>query len=129
MKIEVVTLFPDMIRQALGFGVLGRAIERGLVQVGTEDPRAHARDVHRTVDDRPYGGGPGMVLKPEPVAAAIDAAVARAPRGAPRVYLSAQGERLDQALVAELAAFEGLVLIAGRYEGLDERVIATRVDR
>lgn len=129
MQIEVVTLFPDMIRQALGFGVLGRAIERGLVRVGTEDPRAHTRDAHRTVDDRPYGGGPGMVLKPEPMAAAIDAAAARAPRGAPRVYLSAQGERLDQALVAELAAFDGLVLIAGRYEGLDERVIATRVDR
>ncbi|MGE3665465.1 MAG: tRNA (guanosine(37)-N1)-methyltransferase TrmD [Steroidobacteraceae bacterium] len=129
MKIEVVTLFPDMVRQALGFGVLGRAIERGLVQVGTEDPRAHTRDVHRTVDDRPYGGGPGMVLKPGPVAAAIDAAAARAPRGAPRVYLSAQGERLDQSLAQELAAFEGLVLIAGRYEGLDERVIATRVDR
>lgn len=129
MQIEVVTLFPDMIRQALGFGVLGRAIERGIVQIGTEDPRAHTRDAHRTVDDRPYGGGPGMVLKPGPMAAAIDAAAARAPRGAPRVYLSAQGERLEQALVAELAAFEGLVLIAGRYEGLDERVIATRVDR
>lgn len=129
MQIEVVTLFPDMIRQALGFGVLGRAIERGIVQIGTEDPRAHTRDVHRTVDDRPYGGGPGMVLKPGPMAAAIDAAAARAPRGAPRVYLSAQGERLEQALVTELAAFEGLVLIAGRYEGLDERVIATRVDR
>ncbi|HQX45795.1 MAG TPA: tRNA (guanosine(37)-N1)-methyltransferase TrmD [Steroidobacteraceae bacterium] len=129
MQIEVVTLFPDMIRQALGFGVLGRAIERGIVQIGTEDPRAHTRDAHRTVDDRPYGGGPGMVLKPGPMAAAIDAATARAPRGAPRVYLSAQGERLEQALVTELAAFEGLVLIAGRYEGLDERVIATRVDR
>ncbi|HQW09238.1 MAG TPA: tRNA (guanosine(37)-N1)-methyltransferase TrmD [Steroidobacteraceae bacterium] len=129
MQIEVVTLFPDMIRQALGFGVLGRAIERGIVQIGTEDPRAHTRDAHRTVDDRPYGGGPGMVLKPGPMAAAIDAAAARAPRGAPRVYLSAQGERLEQALVTELAAFEGLVLIAGRYEGLDERVIATRVDR
>ncbi|MBP7615700.1 MAG: tRNA (guanosine(37)-N1)-methyltransferase TrmD, partial [Steroidobacteraceae bacterium] len=87
MQIEVVTLFPDMIRQALGFGVLGRAIERGIVQIGTEDPRAHTRDAHRTVDDRPYGGGPGMVLKPGPMAAAIDAATARAPRGAPRVYL------------------------------------------
>ncbi|MBV6417152.1 MAG: tRNA (guanine-N(1)-)-methyltransferase [Steroidobacteraceae bacterium] len=129
MRIEVVTLFPDMIRQALGFGVLGRAIERGLVRVGTEDPRAHTRDAHRTVDDRPYGGGPGMVLKPEPMAAAIDAAAARAPRGAPRVYLSAQGERLGQSLVAEFAACDGLVLVAGRYEGLDERVIASRIDR
>ncbi len=129
MQIEVVTLFPDMVRHALGFGVLGRAIERGLVRVGTEDPREHTQDVHRTVDDRPYGGGPGMVLKPGPMAAAIDAAAARAPRGALRVYLSAQGERLEQRLVAELAAFEGLVLVAGRYEGLDERVIASRIDR
>lgn len=129
MRIEVVTLFPEMIRHALGFGVVGRAIERGLVQVGTEDPRAHTHDVHRTVDDRPYGGGPGMVLKPGPMAAAIDAAAARAPRGAPRVYLSAQGEPLVQRLAAELAAFDGLVLVAGRYEGLDERVIASRIDR
>jgi tRNA (guanine37-N1)-methyltransferase len=129
MQIEVVTLFPEMIRQALGFGIVGRAIERGLVQVGTEDPRAHTHDVHRTVDDRPYGGGPGMVLKPEPMAAAIDAAVARAPRGAPKVYLSAQGEPFSQRLAHELAAFDGLVLVAGRYEGVDERVIASRIDR
>ena len=74
MQIEVVTLFPELIQSALKVGVLGRAIERGIVQVGCEDPRAHTRDVHRTVDDRPYGGGPGMVLKPEPMSAAIDAA-------------------------------------------------------
>jgi tRNA (guanine37-N1)-methyltransferase len=84
MRIEVVTLFPELIRSALRFGVLGRALERGLVRVECEDPRAHTSDVHRTVDDRPYGGGPGMVLKPEPMAAAIDAAASRVPAGSPR---------------------------------------------
>jgi tRNA (guanine37-N1)-methyltransferase len=129
VRIEVVTLFPDLVRHAIGFGVLGRAIERGLLVVGVEDPRAHASDVHRTVDDRPYGGGPGMVLKPEPTAAAIEAAVRRLPAGAPRVYLSAQGERFEQRHAAEWAAAPGLLLVAGRYEGLDERVIETMVDR
>ena len=77
MKIEVVTLFPEMISGALEFGIVGRAVKRGLLSVGTEDPRAHTSDVHRTVDDRPFGGGPGMVLKPEPLLAAIRAAQAR----------------------------------------------------
>ncbi len=128
MRIEVVTLFPELVQAALKFGVLGRAIERGILAVGCEDPRGHTRDVHRTVDDRPYGGGPGMVLKPEPMSAAIDAAASRLP-GAPRVYLSAQGQPLTQALVKEFATLPGLVLVAGRYEGLDERVIETRIDR
>src|ERR1700734_4389132 len=97
MRIEVVTLFPELVAGGLKFGVLGRAIERGLLAVGTEDPRAYATDVHRTVDDRPYGGGPGMVLKPEPMLAAIGAAHARLPPGSPRIYLSAQGERLGHA--------------------------------
>ena len=128
MRIEVVTLFPDMIRQALGYGVVGRALERGLLSVGTEDPRSYATDVHRTVDDRPYGGGPGMVIKPEPLTAAIAAARARCPAGSPRVYLSAQGPRFDQAKAQELARLPGLVLVAGRYEGIDERVIETSID-
>jgi tRNA (guanine37-N1)-methyltransferase len=129
MRIEVVTLFPELIQSALKVGVLGRAIMRGLVNVGCEDPRAHTRDVHRTVDDRPFGGGPGMVLKPEPMSAAIDAAAARAPAGSPRVYLSAQGQPFTQALAKEFSALPGLVLVAGRYEGLDERVIESRIDR
>jgi tRNA (guanine37-N1)-methyltransferase len=128
MHIEVVTLFPGLIRDAVKYGVLGRAQERGLVRVDCEDPRGHTKDVHRTVDDRPYGGGPGMVLKPEPMAAAIDAASARA-RGGPRIYLSAQGEPFTQALAREFAQLPGLVLVAGRYEGLDERVIESRIDR
>jgi len=129
MKIEVVTLFPGMITGALEYGIVGRALERGLLSVGTEDPRAHTSDVHRTVDDRPYGGGPGMVLKPEPMLAAIRAAQARLPRGSPRIYLSAQGTPLGQALARELAALPGLLLVAGRYEGLDERVVELGIDR
>jgi tRNA (guanine37-N1)-methyltransferase len=128
MKIEVVTLFPEMIRQALEHGIVGRALRRGLLTVGTEDPRVHTSDVHRTVDDRPYGGGPGMVLKPEPLSAAIEAACARVPAGSARVYLSAQGARFDQAKAEALRALPGLVLVAGRYEGVDERVLATSID-
>ncbi len=129
MHVEVVTLFPEMVEGALRFGVLGRAIERGLLSVGTEDPRRHTQDVHRTVDDRPYGGGPGMVLKPEPMLAAIRAAAREVPTGSPRIYLSAQGERLTQEGAQELAALPGFVLVAGRYEGLDERVIELGIDR
>jgi tRNA (guanine37-N1)-methyltransferase len=129
MKIEVVTLFPRMIAAALEFGIVGRAIGRGLLGVGTEDPRAHASDVHRTVDDRPYGGGPGMVMKPEPLLAAIRAAHARLPAGSPRVYLSAQGQPFGQAQAQELAALPGVLLVAGRYEGVDERVIELGIDR
>jgi tRNA (guanine37-N1)-methyltransferase len=129
MKIEVVTLFPRMIAAALEFGIVGRAIERGLVSVGTEDPRAHTDDVHHTVDDRPYGGGPGMVMKPEPLLAAIRSAHARLPAGSPRVYLTAQGERFGQAQAQELAGLPGLLLVAGRYEGVDERVVELGIDR
>ena len=138
MHIEVVTLFPEMIRDGLRYGVVARALQRGIVSLGCEDPRAHVHDVHRTVDDRPFGGGPGMVLKPEPMAAAIAAAHGRAvaasgTRGeavrVPRIYLSAQGERFEQRHAAELAGQAAFVLVAGRYEGLDERVIETCIDR
>ncbi len=129
MKIEVVTLFPRMIVAALEFGIVGRAIARGLMSVATEDPRLHAVDAHRTVDDRPYGGGPGMVMKPEPLLAAIRAAHARLPPGSPRVYLSAQGQPFGQAQARELAALPGLLLLAGRYEGVDERVVELGIDR
>ncbi|HVN44358.1 MAG TPA: tRNA (guanosine(37)-N1)-methyltransferase TrmD [Steroidobacteraceae bacterium] len=129
MKIEVVTLFPRMIAGALEFGVIGRAIARRLLSVGTEDPRGHTSDVHRTVDDRPYGGGPGMVMKAEPLLGAIRTAHARLPQGSPRVYLSAQGEPFGQTRAQELARLPGLLLIAGRYEGVDERVIELGADR
>jgi tRNA (guanine37-N1)-methyltransferase len=129
MKIEVVTLFPRMIAGALEFGIVGRAIARGLMSVGTEDPRLHTSDAHRTVDDRPYGGGPGMVMKPEPLLAAIRAAHARLPPESPRVYLSAQGQPFGQAQARELAALPGMLLLAGRYEGVDERVVELGIDR
>ena len=129
MKIEVVTLFPEMIAGALEFGIVGRAVKRGLLSVGTEDPRAHTSDAHRTVDDRPFGGGPGMVLKPEPLLAAIRAAHARLAAGAPRIYLSAQGEPLTQAMARQLVGLPGFLLVAGRYEGLDERVVELGIDR
>lgn len=129
MRIEIVTLFPALIAGALRYGVLGRAVERGLLQVGTEDPRAHTHDVHRTVDDRPYGGGPGMVLKPEPLCAAIAAAAARVPQGSPRIALSARGELLTQQRIGELSRLPGIVLVAGRYEGIDERVVELAIDR
>jgi len=128
LLIEVVTLFPEMIRESLLHGIVGRALRRQLLQVSTEDPRRHTTDVHHTVDDRPYGGGPGMVMKPEPLSAAIAAARERVPAGSPVVALSAQGERLTQQRVRELALEGGLVLVAGRYEGIDERVLESAVD-
>src|SRR5438270_14032326 len=100
-----------MISGALKFGIVGRAIERGLLSVGTEDPRAHTTDAHRTVDDRPYGGGPGMVMKPEPLLAAIRAAHARLPARSPRVYLSAQGRPFRQAPAQELSALPRVLLV------------------
>ena len=112
LHIEVVTLFPEMVRGALEFGVVGRAGKRGLLSVGTEDPRTHTTDAHRTVDDRPFGGGPGMVLKPEPMLAAITAAHSRLPAGCPRICLSAQGAVFDQEQAGELAQLPGFVLVA-----------------
>lgn len=128
LEIEVVTLFPELIRGHLAAGVVGRAVERGTVRVGTEDPRTHATDVHRTVDDRPYGGGPGMVLKVEPLATAIANARARLPQGSPRIYLSAQGRPFTQQVARELAALPGFLLLAGRYEGVDERLLEECID-
>jgi len=128
LAVEVVTLFPEAVRAQLAVGVVGRAIERGIARVGTEDPRDYARDVHRTVDDRPYGGGPGMVLKVEPLATAIEAAAGRLPAGSPRIYLSAQGRRFDQAAARRLAGLPGFLLLAGRYEGVDERLVEETID-
>jgi tRNA (guanine37-N1)-methyltransferase len=108
MRIAVVTLFPQLIHDALKVGVVGRALERGVFAVECFDPREHTSDVHRTVDDRPYGGGPGMVMKIEPW------------RGA--------GRRFDQALAREASARAGLLLVAGRYEGVDERFVDSEID-
>ena len=128
MHIAVVSLFPVMLREALMHGVLGRAIERGLLTVDCHDPRDHATDVHRTVDDRPYGGGPGMVLKVEPLRAALHEAMGRLPAGSRRVYLGADGRRFEQSMAREAREWPGLILVAGRYEGVDERFIEAEID-
>ncbi len=128
MHIDVITLFPDMVAAVAEFGVVGRARRNGLVSLDFENPRDHTSDVHRTVDDRPYGGGPGMVMKYEPLAGAVAAARARAPQGSPVICLSPQGRVFDQALARRYAGLPGLVLLAGRYEGVDERFIERHVD-
>ncbi len=123
MHVAVVTLFPAMITPFTEFGVVGRAVRQGLVRIDTVDPRSFATDPHGTVDDRPYGGGPGMVLRVEPFATAVAAARARLPAGSPVVFLSPQGRPFDQAMARRYAAGPGLLLVAGRYEGFDERLI------
>jgi tRNA (guanine37-N1)-methyltransferase len=128
MRIAVVSLFPEMLRQALAHGVLGRALDRGVLEVVHVDPRGFASDVHRTVDDRPYGGGPGMVLKVEPLRSAVELAVAQSPHGSRRVYLGADGRRFEQSMAREAAGWPGLILVAGRYEGVDERFIDGSID-
>ena len=128
IEFEVVTLFPAMIEAQLSGGVVKRALDSGLARVGCVDPRAFAKDAHRTVDDRPYGGGPGMVMKPDVVALAIDEAMRRLPQGSRRVYLSAQGRRFDQNKARQVASWPGVMLLAGRYEGVDERLIESHID-
>ena len=128
MQIAVVSIFPELVGQVAEYGVVGRARDRGLMSLVCENPRDYAVDAHRTVDDRPYGGGPGMVLKYEPAAKAIAAARQRLPAGSPVVYLSPQGRVFDQAAAARFAAMPGLILLAGRYEGVDERLIEAQVD-
>jgi tRNA (guanine37-N1)-methyltransferase len=132
-RFDVITIFPEMFEAVTRHGITRRALEEGRFELHTWDPRDFTTDNYRRVDDRPYGGGPGMVMLPEPLQAAIEAAKARqAQAGVARaqvVLMSPQGERLTQALVAELSAEQGLVLIAGRYEGMDERVVRRSVDR
>lgn len=128
MQVGVVTLFPALVRSVLAYGVAARAAARGLIALDTYDPRDYTHDVHRTVDDRPYGGGPGMVMKVEPLRDAIRAARARVPAGSPVILLGPQGRVLDHATAARLAALPGLVLVAGRYEGVDERLIEAEID-
>ncbi|HEX2024974.1 MAG TPA: tRNA (guanosine(37)-N1)-methyltransferase TrmD [Actinomycetota bacterium] len=120
MRIDVLTIFPGILEGPLRESLLGKAIEAGLVDVRIHDIRDHATDRHRQVDDEPFGGGPGMVMKPEPIFAAVEA-LGEGPKRV--ILLSPAGRRLDQAMVRELAGAQWLVLIAGRYEGVDERVV------
>jgi tRNA (guanine37-N1)-methyltransferase len=131
MRFDVITLFPEQFRILSAEGVVARALGRGIATLTTWSPRDFATDAQRTVDDRPYGGGPGMVMKVEPLRAAIDAAKAAAAQAgsASRVaYLSPQGRRLTQTDMVGIAAAPGWVLVAGRYEGVDERLVETCVD-
>lgn len=134
MQIDIVTIFPDFFRGPLDYGIIRRAREAGLVKIEVRDLRVHTRDRHRTVDDRPFGGGAGMVLKPEPLFECVESLglAPREERAAAKqsvVLLSAQGKRFDQALAAELAELDRMVLICGRYEGVDERVGMHLADR
>ena len=142
LRFDVITLFPEMFAALTASGITRRALERGLWQIECWNPRLWAQDVHRTVDDRPYGGGPGMVMMASPLEQAIVVAKAAAKAaaavstdaqsssgGAVKViYLSPQGERIDQRRVNELAASDGAILLCGRYEGIDERLIERCVD-
>ena len=128
MHFDVISLFPEMVATIAEFGVVGRAQRRDLITLDFENPRDHTSDVHRTVDDRPYGGGPGMVMKYEPLAGAVQAARERSPEGSQVVYLSPQGRVFNQATAQRYAALPGLILLAGRYEGVDERLIESHVD-
>jgi tRNA (guanine37-N1)-methyltransferase len=128
MQIAVVSIFPELVGQIAAYGVVGRAEERNVLSLHCENPRDYTNDVHRTVDDRPYGGGPGMVLKFEPTAAAIRAAKKELPAGSPVIFLSPQGKVFDQAAALRLAGLPGMVLLAGRYEGIDERLVESEVD-
>lgn len=133
LRFDVVTLFPEMFEAVTRHGITRRALEEGRFDFRAWNPRDFVDDPHRTVDDRPYGGGPGMVMLPGPLEECIDAAVARqraAGVEAPRVVLlSPQGERLTDSVARQFAQSPGLVLVAGRYEGVDERLIERRVDR
>lgn len=127
MRIDVVTLFPDMIREHSGYGIQGRAIDSGLLELLTWNPRDYTTDRHGSVDDRPYGGGPGMVMQVQPLRDTLRA-VRQAAAGGRVIYLSPQGSRFTQEKARELAGSDRLVLVCGRYEGVDERFIDTEVD-
>lgn len=128
MRIDVVTLFPDLVQQVVNWGVTGRAAQQGLLTLANWNPRDFADDRHRTVDDRPYGGGPGMVMKVEQLRRALAAARAAAAQRPVCVYLTPQGQRLTQRTVKRLAETPRLLLLCGRYEGIDERLVASEVD-
>ena len=126
MRFDVITLFPDMF-QAARLGVTGKALDTGKASLHLWNPRDYTQDNHRTVDDRPYGGGPGMVMMVEPLKATLEDAKAAAP-GSRVIYLTPQGQRFDQKAAREMAGREGMILLAGRYEGIDERLVDCCVD-
>ncbi len=120
MRFDVVTIFPAMFSPVFGQGVIGRGIERGVIGLAAHDLRQYTRDRHRQVDDMPFGGGPGMVMKPEPVIEAVESL--RASNPGPVILMEPWGEMLDQNIATELAREPGLIIVCGRYEGIDDRV-------
>ncbi|NOY62849.1 MAG: tRNA (guanosine(37)-N1)-methyltransferase TrmD [Gammaproteobacteria bacterium] len=128
MRIDVITLFPQMFDAVTAFGVTGRAVKQGIVDVALWNPRNFSHNRHRTIDDRPYGGGPGMVMMAPPLGDAIEAAKAASGQKTAVIYLTPQGKRLNQHDVQEIASRPGMILLAGRYEGIDERLISSHVD-
>ena len=128
MRFDVLTLFPEMVVSAASYGITGRAQERGIVALLAWNPRDYTTDKHRTVDDRPYGGGPGMVMKYQPLHDALNDARQAGSGSAKVVYLSPQGKPITQALLAEACALSQLILVAGRYEGVDERFVELDCD-
>lgn len=128
LKIGVISLFPEMFSAVTDFGVTGRAIKEGLLEVSVWNPRDFTHDRHRTVDDRPYGGGPGMLMMVQPLVDAIEAAKSDLGQDTPVIYLSPQGRKLDHKGVQSLSGNDRMILIAGRYEGIDERIIEKYVD-
>ena len=129
LQTAVVSLFPELIETALSIGITGRTVRDGRLACRTYNPRNYADDARQTVDDRPFGGGPGMVMTVGPLRRAVYAARTALPVDAPAIFLTPQGERFDQRIAAELAGLPAFVLVAARYEGVDERFIATEVER
>jgi tRNA (guanine37-N1)-methyltransferase len=128
MRFDVITLFPDMVAAAAGYGVTGRAIERKIVNLSVWNPRDYTHDKHKTVDDRPYGGGPGMVMKYQPLHDAVNDAKQAGDKTAKVIYLSPQGKTITQTLLSEASSISQLILVAGRYEGIDERFVEMDCD-
>ena len=127
MEIGIVSIFPDMFRAISEYGMTRQALEMGAVSLEMFNPRDFTTNRHRAVDDRPYGGGPGMLMKPEPLSMSIDSA--KQVIDGPVIYLSPQGDKLDQSMARRLSTLSGMILVCGRYEGIDERIIESRIDQ
>ena len=128
LDVHVLTLMPEMFNSLTDHGVSGRAVDKGLLSINCINPRDYTEDKHRTVDDKPYGGGPGMVMALQPLKSALEAARERTQSKAPVIYLSPQGRRLEQRDIVDLASLDSMILLCGRYEGIDERFIDGYVD-
>lgn len=128
LRVDIVTIFPEMVKLIAAYGVTGRAVDNGLLSINTWNPRDFTDDTYRSVDDRPYGGGPGMVMCAQPLRRCLRAVRGGMDKGAKTLYLSPQGRRLDQSALLEMVESRSVIMVAGRYEGIDERLIALEID-